>query len=89
MPLLFDDGIRRAHMGHTTLEEVFRVAFLLLTMSVFHYKAYNASGKAISGALEADSLTTLETRLKTAGVWLLEAREGVAHFDVSSDKPVR
>ena len=27
MPLLFDDGIRRAHMGHTTLEEVFRVAF--------------------------------------------------------------
>ncbi|MEO6001804.1 MAG: GspE/PulE family protein [Opitutus sp.] len=27
MPLLFDDGIRRAHMGTTTLEEVFRVAF--------------------------------------------------------------
>lgn len=27
MPLLFDDGIRRAHMGATTLEEVFRVAF--------------------------------------------------------------
>ena len=27
MPLLFDDGIRRAHTGATTLEEVFRVAF--------------------------------------------------------------
>jgi type II secretory ATPase GspE/PulE/Tfp pilus assembly ATPase PilB-like protein len=27
MPLLFDDGIRRALMGATTLEEVFRVAF--------------------------------------------------------------
>ena len=27
MPLLFDDGIRRALTGATTLEEVFRVAF--------------------------------------------------------------
>jgi type II secretory ATPase GspE/PulE/Tfp pilus assembly ATPase PilB-like protein len=27
MPLLFDDGLRRARRGDTTLEEVFRVAF--------------------------------------------------------------
>jgi type II secretory ATPase GspE/PulE/Tfp pilus assembly ATPase PilB-like protein len=27
MPLLFDDGLRRAYNGETTLEEVFRVAF--------------------------------------------------------------
>ena len=27
MPLLFDDGLRRAYKGDTTLEEVFRVAF--------------------------------------------------------------
>jgi type II secretory ATPase GspE/PulE/Tfp pilus assembly ATPase PilB-like protein len=27
MPLLFDDGLRRAFAGDTTLEEVFRVAF--------------------------------------------------------------
>jgi type IV pilus assembly protein PilB len=27
MPLLFDDGLRRARLGDTTLEEVFRVAF--------------------------------------------------------------
>jgi len=56
-------------------------------MSLFHYKAYNASGQAISGALEADSLTTLETRLKSAGVWLLDAREGGAVTAESSDTP--
>ncbi len=47
-------------------------------MSVFHYKAYNAAGQTVSGALEADNLTTLENRLRLAGVWLLEAREGAA-----------
>ncbi len=47
-------------------------------MSAFHYRAYNASGQTITGVLEADSLTTLETRLRTAGVWLLEAKEGAA-----------
>lgn len=55
-------------------------------MSVFHYKAFNASGKAISGALEADSVTTLETRLKEAGVWLLEAREGASLAAGPTDK---
>jgi hypothetical protein len=27
MPLLFDDGLRRACMGDTTIEEIFRVAY--------------------------------------------------------------
>jgi type II secretory pathway component PulF len=45
-------------------------------MSVFHYRALNAAGKSVTGALEADSLNTLEMRLKSAGVWLLEAKEG-------------
>ena len=44
-------------------------------MSLFHYKAYDAAGTTISGALEADSLSTLENRLRATGVWLLEARE--------------
>ncbi len=44
-------------------------------MSLFHYKAYDAAGATISGAQEADSLTTLENRLRATGVWLLEARE--------------
>lgn len=47
-------------------------------MSAFHYRAYNASGQTITGVLEADSVTTLEARLRTAGVWLLEAKEGAA-----------
>lgn len=47
-------------------------------MSVFHYRAYDAAGKAVAGALEADSVSSLEGRLKAAGIWLLEAREGTA-----------
>jgi type II secretory pathway component PulF len=47
-------------------------------MSAFHYRAYNASGQTISGVLEADCVTTLEARLRSAGVWLLEAKEGAA-----------
>jgi type II secretory pathway component PulF len=47
-------------------------------MSAFHYRAYNAAGQTITGVLEADSVTTLENRLRTAGVWLLEAKEGAA-----------
>jgi type II secretory pathway component PulF len=47
-------------------------------MSVFHYKAYNAAGQTVSGAIEADNVTTLENRLRLADVWLLEAREGAA-----------
>ncbi|RKX35568.1 MAG: hypothetical protein DRP71_03275 [Verrucomicrobia bacterium] len=44
-------------------------------MSLFHYRAYDAAGETITGALEADSRSTLETRLRAAGVWMLEARE--------------
>jgi type II secretory pathway component PulF len=47
-------------------------------MSVFHYRAYNATGQTISGALEADSLATLEGRLRATGAWLIDAREGAA-----------
>lgn len=43
-------------------------------MSLFHYKAYNASGETIAGALEAESVSALEARLRTAGSWLLEVR---------------
>ncbi|MEO6001805.1 MAG: type II secretion system F family protein [Opitutus sp.] len=47
-------------------------------MSVFHYRAFDGAGKAVMGAQEADSILTLETRLKAAGIWLLEAKEGTA-----------
>ena len=53
-------------------------------MSAFHYRAYNASGQTISGVLEADNVTTLEARLRTAGVWLLEATEGHSLAEASS-----
>ena len=47
-------------------------------MSVFHYRAYNSAGETVNGALDTASLTTLEARLRTAGLWLLDAREGHA-----------
>lgn len=43
-------------------------------MSLFHYKAYSPTGEMISGALEAESLPALETRLRLAGSWLLDVR---------------
>lgn len=43
-------------------------------MSLFHYKAYNSTGQTVTGALEAESVSALEARLRTAGNWLLEAR---------------
>lgn len=55
-------------------------------MSVFHYKAYNAAGQAVSGAIETDSVATLETRLRLADIWLLEAREGAALADTTGDE---
>jgi type II secretory pathway component PulF len=55
-------------------------------MSAFHYRAYNATGQTISGVLEAESVTTLEARLRSAGVWLLEAREGEALADAAFDQ---
>ncbi|RME68796.1 MAG: type II secretion system F family protein [Verrucomicrobia bacterium] len=42
-------------------------------MALFHYRAYNAAGETISGFLEADSVSTLEARLRAAGNWLLDA----------------
>lgn len=48
----------------------------LTNMSLYRYRAYNATGQTVSGALEADSLTTLEARLRAAGSWLIDAREG-------------
>ncbi len=55
-------------------------------MSAFHYRAYNASGQTISGVLEAESVTTLEARLRSAGVWLLEAREGAVLAEATADQ---
>ena len=45
-------------------------------MSMYHYRAYNATGQTVSGSLEADSLLTVENRLRSTGIWLLEAKEG-------------
>ena len=45
-------------------------------MSVFSYRAYDAAGRITSGSLEADNVTALENRLRTAGIWMLEAKEG-------------
>lgn len=47
-------------------------------MSTFHYRAYNAAGETVTGAIDSSSLTTLEARLRSAGLWLLEARAGGA-----------
>ena len=55
-------------------------------MSLFHYKAYDAAGATINGALEADSLATLEGRLRATGFWLLEARE---HGDHAREEKIR
>jgi len=45
-------------------------------MSLYHYRAYNATGQTVSGAVEADGLLMVETRLRSTGLWLLEAKEG-------------
>jgi type IV pilus assembly protein PilC len=45
-------------------------------MSLYHYRAYNATGQTVSGSLEADSILTVENRLRSTGIWLLEAKEG-------------
>lgn len=56
-------------------------------MSLYRYRAYNSAGQTVSGSLEADSLTTLESRLRTAGSWLIDAREG-GSAEVISDSEV-
>jgi type II secretory pathway component PulF len=56
-------------------------------MSLFHYKAYNSTGETITGAVEAENVRTLETRLRTTGSWLLEARtDGLV--TVAGDSPI-
>lgn len=45
-------------------------------MSFYHYRALDATGETVSGLLEADSVSVLENRLRTSGIWLLEASEG-------------
>lgn len=45
-------------------------------MNTFHYRAFNSVGETVNGAVEADSVSTLETRLRALGMWLLDAREG-------------
>jgi type IV pilus assembly protein PilC len=45
---------------------------------MYRYRAYNATGQVIHGAIEADSVVVAENRLRASGIWLLEAKEGNA-----------
>lgn len=45
-------------------------------MSQFRYHAFNATGEAIAGTVEAESVTALEMRVRETGGWLLDAQEG-------------
>jgi len=47
-------------------------------MSMYRYRAYNTAGDVIYGAIEADSVVIADNRLRTAGIWMLEAKEGTA-----------
>ncbi|MFT3780834.1 MAG: type II secretion system F family protein [Nibricoccus sp.] len=47
-------------------------------MSMYRYRAYNTTGEVVYGAIEADNLTVAESRLRAAGIWLLDAKEGAA-----------
>jgi len=47
-------------------------------MSIYRYRAYNTAGEVTHGAIEADSPAVAETRLRAAGLWMLDAREGSA-----------
>ncbi len=58
-------------------------------MSLYRYRAYNAAGQLVNGSLEADSLALLESRLRTAGVWLVEAQEGAASAGASEGRGSR
>lgn len=55
-------------------------------MSMFHYRAYDTAGKAVTGSLEADSLDAVEARLRNAGIWLLEAKEGIGAIAVRGSR---
>jgi type II secretory pathway component PulF len=47
-------------------------------MSMYRYRAYNATGQVIQGAIEADSVIVAENRLRASGIWMIEAHEGTA-----------
>ena len=48
-------------------------------MSIYHYRAYDAAGKAVTGSLEAESLSVVEAKLRGVGIWMLEAKEGLVY----------
>ena len=55
-------------------------------MSMYQYRAYDAAGKTVTGSLEAESLSAVEIRLKNAGIWLLEAKEGIGLSQVRGSR---
>lgn len=57
-------------------------------MSLYHYRAYNAAGENISGVVEADSLTTVDARLRASGQWLIEAKTDGAALSTSGGEGV-
>lgn len=55
-------------------------------MSIYHYRAYDAAGKTVTGSLEADNVGAVEARLRNAGIWLMEANEGAAYEQVHGSR---
>jgi type IV pilus assembly protein PilC len=47
-------------------------------MSTYRYRAYNIAGEVVYGAIDADNLIVAENRLRAAGIWMLDAKEGTA-----------
>ncbi len=45
-------------------------------MPAYSYRGYNAAGRVTTGLLEAESVDSLDLRLRAVGVWLIEAQEG-------------
>ncbi|MDX2186326.1 MAG: type II secretion system F family protein [Opitutaceae bacterium] len=43
-------------------------------MTTYHFQAYNAEGRTVTGTLQADSVVSLEERVRGLGLWLLEFR---------------
>jgi type IV pilus assembly protein PilC len=44
-------------------------------MNWYHYRAYDGAGRSVTGALDAENVGHLETRLRAVGMWLLDAAE--------------
>ncbi len=54
-------------------------------MSFYRYRACNSAGENVTGTVEAENISALENRLRTAGIWLLEAHESnIAQVDAES-----